>query len=353
MIKLYTGNVYDDVQDTSYTHPLLQFLFQGFKKLTPLYELNDSLENADIAILPLAVEYFQTRDQKEYLKLFISSALENNKPVWLFSTGDFGTTIKRKNVFTLRLGGFESKLDGQTEIMCPFFEDPLLFLNKEFKVLSKTASPRIGFVGHANGGVLKFIKEFVLFVKGNAIRVIGNDSTDYQHFYPSSYYRQFYLKRIQSNREIVANFIFRKKYRAGVVTEEDKRVTSIAFYANIFENQYVFCMRGNGNFSVRFYETLAMGRIPVMINTDCRLPFDYIINWKEHCLIIEKHEIGIVVEKIKEFHNALTDAQFELLQQRNRLLWQDYFTKDSYFVHYAKIIQEQCLTDRDDKKNKK
>lgn len=348
MIQLYTGKAYNSIQDTGYTHPLLQYLFLRFEKLVPLFQMTDMVVEADFAILPLSIEYFQSAHQKRYLNSFIAEAKQNKKPILLFSTGDFGTTRQDKTVFTLRLGGFDSKLDIRTEIMSPFIEDPLLFLNTAFKVLAKTKQPHIGFVGHANGGVLKYIKEVLLFVKGNVRRTIGIDTTDCQSFYPSSYYRSVYLKRIQSNKEIVTSFIFRKQYQGGVVTDVDKKQISLEFYTNIFENQYVFCLRGTGNFSVRFYETLALGRIPVVVNTDCRFPFRTQINWAKHCLIIAEHEVGAIAEKIINFHNALTDAEFRQLQQSNRVLWEMYFTKENYFVQYAKVVQEYLLNKKND-----
>jgi hypothetical protein len=348
MIYLYTAPTNEFDHSKGYIHPLLEYLALESRTITSIYELKNDLADADFAVLPLAIEYFKSAKQKEYLDSFISEAVQNEKPMLLFSTGDFGTTRRDHLIYTLRLGGFDSEMDSRTEMMPPFFLDPLLFLKMEFKIVSKTKQPNIGFVGHANGGVFKLIKEFILFVKGNRFRFLGKDSTDYQKFYPSSYYRKVYLKRIQKNKGIVTDFIFRKKYRAGVVTEGDRLRTSLDFYTNIFENQYVFCLRGTGNFSVRFYETLALGRIPVLINTDCRLPFKSKINWARHCLIIEEGEEHTIAEKIIEFHNSLTDAEFEEMQRNNRELWENHFTKEKYFVEYAKVVREQIVNSRND-----
>ena len=40
------------------------------------------------------------------------------------------------------------------------------------------------------------------------------------------------------------------------------------------DNLYGLCVRGFGNFSFRLGETLMMGRIPILIDTECILPFD-------------------------------------------------------------------------------
>lgn len=78
------------------------------------------------------------------------------------------------------------------------------------------------------------------------------------------------------------------------------------FYENLRDSDYVVCVRGAGNFSVRFYETLAMGRIPVFINMDCALSFDNQFDWKKHIVQVEYKDRKKVAQKVKEFHNALT-----------------------------------------------
>ncbi len=95
-------------------------------------------------------------------------------------------------------------------------------------------------------------------------------------------------------------------------------------------------MRGGGNFSVRFYETLAVGRIPVLLNTDCLLPLDKLINWQEHCVILDESEYRSLGNKIMKFHNDLSDEEFVELQKRNRKLWEDFLTRHSFF----KIIHD-------------
>src|SRR5690606_19049993 len=86
---------------------------------------------------------------------------------------------------------------------------------------------------------------------------------------------------------------------------------------------YVLCVRGAGNFSVRFYETLLMGRIPIFVNTDCLLPFEDKINWKKHVVWIEWKERSNIANIVADFHSKLTDKQFEDLQKSNRKLWKE------------------------------
>ena len=98
-------------------------------------------------------------------------------------------------------------------------------------------------------------------------------------------------------------------------------------------------MRGGGNFSVRFYESLSVGRIPVFLDTDSLLPLESEINWNMHCVIVNESKYRNLPNIISDFHNDLSDDAFLKLQNRNRDLWEDYLTRHNFF----KIIHDQFL----------
>ncbi|MNE28187.1 Exostosin family protein [compost metagenome] len=224
--------------------------------------------------------------------------------------------------------------------MPPFIKDPYLFLDKEVEYLNKESRLRIGFVGHSATGIIKIAKEFLIFANGVLKRFVRKDPTDYQFFYPSSFFRFQYLNFLKKNEKITCDFILRNQYRAGAKTEEDKYNTSYEFFKNIHNNPYTFCLRGGGNFSVRFYETLAMGRIPVLIDTDCQLPFFETINWSEHCLIVSEYEAEKLPQKLLDFHSNLSSEDFLALQEKNRMLWEKRLTKEMFFQELAKHLNQ-------------
>ena len=133
---------------------------------------------------------------------------------------------------------------------------------------------------------------------------------------------------ILEKSELIHSLIIRRnKYKGGKTNNQkyQKRVKK-EFYQNICNTLYTLCIRGTGNFSTRFFETLALGRIPVFVNTDCILPFENEINWKEHIVWVEKNDLTEIGEKISDFHNGLDKDDFIQLQIKNRLLWEKYFS---------------------------
>jgi len=71
----------------------------------------------------------------------------------------------------------------------------------------------------------------------------------------------------------------------------------LEFLQNMIGSDYVFCCRGAGNFSYRLYEALCCGRIPVFIDTDCVLPYDFMIDWKKYFVWVDQSELPLIAEK--------------------------------------------------------
>src|SRR5690606_13392714 len=131
------------------------------------------------------------------------------------------------------------------------------------------------------------------------------------------------LQSFEQSPLVTTNFIYRKRYRAGAKTPSERQKTTQDYFENIKNSDYVLCVRGGGNFSVRLYETLMMGRIPVLINTDCLLPFESRIDWKKHVIWIAWSDRNKASEIVFDFHNNLSNKTFKELQQANRVLWKE------------------------------
>ncbi|MBT8262676.1 MAG: glycosyltransferase family 47 protein [Bacteroidia bacterium] len=333
MIKVYVEPTFRLEAPIYQLFPLLEELEKPDSAVHEAYSLVSDLSNASIAMVPMSVPYLMQKGYKPKLWAFIKKCEQEQKPVLVFTGGDYGLSLPFSNVLTVRLGGMASKLDASTYIMPPFISDPYDILKKEPTYLDHTTVPTVGFVGHSNGSLAKLLKEYASFWKGRLKRFTGNDPTERQSFYPSSYKRYRYLKMLEQKGKVETNFIHRKKYRAGAKETNRREATQLEFYENMESNLYTFCMRGTGNFSVRFYEALAMGRIPLWLDTDCQLPFADRIDWDQHIVRVEEQEAGKLDEKLSAFHQQLTESGCIEIQKKNRLLWQKYFQKDSFFLN--------------------
>ena len=332
MLKLYTNiEVLTETYRRQVFPLLFDLVFVQNETLLSKYKLVDAIEDADIVVVP--IDYAAFLKHSVALSDLLKKAKQHKKTIWIYSAGDYGFTNYIQNTYTFRLGGFDSQLDERTLILPSFISDPYgRYLSQGFSILKKEVKPSIGFVGHAQSGLKKYLKEYINHSKYKLKRGVGKVLADKQPFYPSSIKRAKYLESLVKNEDLNTQFVLRNQYRAGAHSTLTKEETTEQFYDNIFNNGYTFCSRGVGNFSVRFYETLAVGRIPVLINTDCRLPLQDQIQWESHCLIIDVKSKLSMAEQILKFHNNLDEKAFESLQQSNRDLWLNSLTREAYFV---------------------
>lgn len=302
--------------------------------------LENYSENADLFILPMSWNYYYKNGKKEMALEFIKKVESYKKPLLSFITGDAGVTPMNKDVYVFRSSGYHSKKLKNQHALPVFFDDPLMKYYKRTKpfLREKKARPVIGFCGHANISAFETFFNVVKSGYKNLKYHLKISFDDPQPLYPAGLRRWRCLKELESSPDLDDNFVKRKNYRAGARDENAKIKTSIEFYDNMINSDYVLCIRGAGNFSARLYETLAMGRIPVFVNTNCLLPFEQLINWKDYVVWVEAKDIKDLPEIIKSFHDNLSASEFEELQLSCRKLWEDYLSFKGYLSNFHKLF---------------
>ena len=98
---------------------------------------------------------------------------------------------------------------------------------------------------------------------------------------------------------------------------------------------YTLSIRGGGNFSLRFFEALALGRIPVFIDTDCLLPFHDRIDWQHFVPWIDARDLDDAPEILAAFHARMTNEGFHEHQRACRQLWLDRLSPDGFYRQFA------------------
>jgi hypothetical protein len=284
------------------------------------FKFVDDISLATIVLIPLAIKQYS----KKELSLINLQCQELSIKAFGFVSGDFGIAYPEySNIIYFRLGGFKSQLSNQNKGFPVALSDhfQLLFKKSDISPRPKNELPTIGFCGHASFSKVKRIKELLIFGKENIKRLLKNPlRKDLEPFFASSYQRAKILQVFEKSTNCINNFIFRNQYRAGT---KNRNQTTLEYYNNILNSDYIVCIRGVGNFSVRFYETLMMGRIPIFVNTDCLLPFEEKIDWKKHFVWVEWEDRNNIVAIVSDFHNKLSDEDFKNLQLSNRKLWKE------------------------------
>ena len=297
-----------------------------------------SLKEADFVLVSEPLTHLTDRKKHQELARLNAVCAEKDVLIYVLVGGDYGKVHPRfSHVIYYRMGGFKTQLDEKNRAFFPLLSDHLQgFFNRDEIILrEKKEKPTVGFCGHTSSSTIKYLYEKLKLTQINAQRLFAGD-TNFEPLFSSAFERYKILESLRDAPEVETNFLFRDKYRAGAVTEEERHKTALEYFSNIIESDYVLCLRGAGNFSVRLYETLLMGRIPVFINTDCLLPLEDEIDWKKHVVWIEWQDRRKVTEKIVDFHRRMTGEEFIQRQKSNREIWKSRLNVRYYLEHLIK-----------------
>ena len=144
----------------------------------------------------------------------------------------------------------------------------------------------------------------------------------YIHSYPKRLQWCEYLKQ---SSLIDCYFIYREQFMHANYKE---------YIQNMNQCEFCFCPRGTGNFSIRFYECLYFGRIPVVIDTDMLLFQEDEINWSNH--IVFSKNIEEIPHDIVSFWNSKNIIE---VQENNKILYQTYFNEKNILKYFEKSIE--------------
>ena len=93
----------------------------------------------------------------------------------------------------------------------------------------------------------------------------------------------------------------------------------------------VLSVRGLANCSIRFYEAISLGRIPLFINTQCVLPYDKWVDWRSACLWVEDSDLPRLGRIVAGSHAALTPEAFAEKQKQCRALFEKWIRPEGFF----------------------
>ena len=135
--------------------------------------------------------------------------------------------------------------------------------------------------------------------------------------------RHITVTKLTDDKRFTTNFIIRQSFWGG---KPHDPVIVKAFEDNILSSHFTICHRGGGNFSMRFYQTLSAGRIPILLNTDMVLPFEDEIPWNDIIVMATTQEA--LIERIMY---VWTNKNIVELQKQCRDIYDRYFRGTRYF----------------------
>jgi hypothetical protein len=147
----------------------------------------------------------------------------------------------------------------------------------------------------------------------------------------SSSHRKALMEAFETSPSIRSNFVKRDAFWGGNPHDAGLKAD---FWENMQQNQFALAPRGAGNFSMRFYQALSVGRIPVLINTDMALPFSDLIPWKDF-IVFEANEAQCVRRLLEIFDMG----QVAALQQMCHQMFHGYLSHKVFLGHLLQQLK--------------
>jgi len=309
---------------------------RGFFEMT-------TLENADVAVFPEAWEHvIGNVAAVARAERFLAMACRAKKATVIFFWSDSNEGVPYNDTVVFRTSLYRSHRR-RNEFAMPAWSEDFVerYLDGKLPLRQKRAKPVVGFCGYLlpppQSRYHKMKSRLLLawhVARSGTIHGCDHD--------PSRFIRAKALQILGRSHTVETNFLIREHFLGGAwIPSEDVNWTDLQrtrreYVQNICGSDYVLCTRGGGNFSYRLYETLSCGRIPVFVDTDCVLPYDSEIKWKDYCVWVDEKEVNRIGEKIAEFHESLSDQQFVELQRECRRLWESHLCPEGFFANLHK-----------------
>lgn len=322
--------------------PYVSAVFQKYNFDSKYYQLADVADEADFYFIPHNFWILKKSD-RGLLDEFLKDAKKYKKPVLIDAYGDSDEKIDIPNGHILRTSQYKFKIKENEIIMPPYTEDLLeAYFDNLFSLREKKDIPSVGFVGYANqpfaGRVKAIVKELpVIF--------IGLFLKNRETLRKGIFFRKKAIKYLTRSSVVKSNFTIRNFYSGHTETiRGDSRKIRQEFIDNMRNSDYTLCVKGDGNFSYRFFEALSLGRIPLLVDTECALPLEDIIDYKEFCVFVDYRDLSKIGEILRKFHDNLDKEQFVMMQKKAREVFENYFRIDSFTKHLVNQLKKKQRT---------
>lgn len=147
--------------------------------------------------------------------------------------------------------------------------------------------------------------------------------------------RKYACELLQTDPRFNTHFVFRSSFH-GHFNDVQKQQNKNEYMHNLQNNIYQLCCRGSGNFSHRFYEVLASGRVPVLPDSDLVFLNHIPPTMWRNCVVVASN-IATIPDAVYAFHWMHDMVQ---VQKDCREMWIQYFSFQGYASYFDEQVQE-------------
>jgi hypothetical protein len=290
--KLFLAN--KPYESTSEPFCLRPFSDKTGKQKSINLRFTSQLINSDAVLVPYDLSYwYKNKVYITYLK-----SLAEKKKLIILNTGDFISKIKKiENAIYFRPFLNPGEHSPNT-IIIPYEIEPM------FTAITSNPKFNISFMGYFP----RIISTRLFYTLKNSFwhPVKGNGSI----------VRKLMARKIKKTNlplTLVKRNSFSGWKRDNSTNTLNRRTE---FFNSIRDSRYIICPRGDGNQSLRLYETLSAGRVPILIDTKIKLPLEDRLNYSEITITLNLYDsIDIWRKEILDFESLYKGTKFKKLSQ--------------------------------------
>ncbi|KKR18935.1 MAG: hypothetical protein UT49_C0005G0001, partial [Parcubacteria group bacterium GW2011_GWF1_39_37] len=321
MYKVYCGKIFEKKQIIELLSPNLSGPRWGLwdEKLPTLSE-----RVVEVVSVPEEADFFLLPHNYNHL-------LNEGEHVTFFP-GDSDAHLQFSNAVVFRNSQYKSRLL-PNEIILPGYVEDLGSGGISPKLKEVSETPTVGFCGWAD---FKTIKHRLISMVKVGISTLQYFLGDKESLVRRKgiWWRIKLLRILAKSNKVKSNFIIRKSYSGSQKTIElSPEQARKEYVENIIQSDFTLCVKGDGNFSTRFFETISLGRIPLFIDTDCPLPLDGTIDYSKFIFRVDYKNIKELPELLTDFYRNLSEEQFVVMQKQARETFEKYLRIDSFLQY--------------------
>ena len=285
----------------SHWHDRYRDLFADF--LThgnSLFTLTDDPASADFFLPPCG---WQDGGSPQALRM-ADLAARYGRPMLMFYNSDFEESIPIDDALIFRTS-ITAANARPNELAWPAWTCDVLrtYGTGDMEPRAKTSRPTVGYCGYMD--YRNVIERVQRTLRGQIA--------------PWSKLRGEAVRTLQASPDIDTRFVLRRRFggNAGKMEREQ-------YARNMLACDYALVARGRGNFSFRLYEAMSAGAIPVFVDTDCRLPFDDVIPYRQLLVWVPASDVSSIADHVARFHAAHDVDSLYVHRRRIRQIYDRY-----------------------------
>jgi hypothetical protein len=303
------------------------------------YVLVDRPAEADVFVL--SIPWKATRGDpaaRAFAEGEISAAGNLGRQIVIFFDSDHDESIAWPRHAVVFRFSIYSDTRRRNEFSIPTFSQDFLALNRAgiLHAREKSAAPSVGFCGYAPPLGCRWSTHAVRETVRYAAYRMGLLSRCRRWIAHAP--RVQALRALRRSPRVETRFIVRDQFafnRWGVLQPGGSPGSAARQRGEFVENldgaDYALCVRGLANCSIRFYEALSLGRIPLLVNTHCVLPYDWLVDWKKACVWVEETDLPRLGRILGDRHACCSSGEFTAQQRLGRALFEQWLSPEGFF----------------------